>query len=98
MLSCELHGACGDGRRVPALNPPHVPGDGRRVAGRPELATRMPTPEAALSLCAGTRLPAPRSPDNCNASTHGNGGQVSGNGGQAPGALHHIIARGIERR
>ena len=40
---------------------------------------RLPTPETAFSLCAGTRLPAPRSPSNRNAGTHGNGGQVSGN-------------------
>ena len=44
--------------------------------------SRLPTPETTFSLCASIRLPAPRSPENCNASTHGNGGQVSGNGGQ----------------
>jgi len=45
----------------------------------PELATRLPTPEAALSLCAGTRLPSPRMACILYASISGNGGQVSGN-------------------
>jgi len=53
----------------------------------PELATRLPTPEAALSLCAGTRLPTPGTPGRSNASIFGNGGQVSGNGGQVAGRL-----------
>jgi hypothetical protein len=44
--------------------------------------SRLPTPETTFSLCASTRLPAPRAPENFNASTHGNGEQVSGNGGQ----------------
>jgi len=38
-----------------------------------------------LSLCAGTRLPAPRAPCILYASISGNGGQVSGNGGQVGG-------------
>ena len=68
------------------------------MAGRPELATRLPTP---------------RSQGSYNARIHGNGGQVAwhciqpkrrhawqwrAGGGQAPGTLHHVIVRGIEKR
>ncbi|MBW1795265.1 MAG: hypothetical protein JRJ38_12700 [Deltaproteobacteria bacterium] len=49
------------------------------------LATRLPTPETALSLCAGTRLPTPGTPVRSNDSIFGNGGQVAGNGGQVAG-------------
>ncbi len=38
-----------------------------------------------------TRLPSPRSQGSYNARIHGNGGQ-------APGVLHHDIIRGIGRR
>jgi|GEM_PF-4152947 len=59
-----------------------------RLDARPHrlsLATRLPTPETALSLCAGTRLPSPGIAGRSNASISGNGGQVSGNGGQVAG-------------
>ena len=55
------------------------------------LAMAGRAPSTAGRSNASTRLPAPRSPSNWNASTHGNGGQVSGNGGQVfRGSIHSL--------
>jgi len=55
----------------------YEPGPGPRRNLLTWNCTRLPTPETAFSLCAGTRLPSPHTAGRSNAS-------ISGNGRQAP--------------
>jgi len=48
------------------------------MAGRPELATRLPSPGTAYSRNVGTRLPRPETALSLCAGISGNGGQVAG--------------------